>query len=67
MSDIFETDIDDQAENLSSLEDNEGEVVETENLVIDYPLYHIKLEYSNETLYARTPGNIALYASQEKE
>ena len=29
MSDIFETDIDDQAENLSNLEDNEGEVVET--------------------------------------
>ena len=64
MSDIFETDIDDEAENLSSLEDNEGEVVETENLVIDYPLYHIKLEYSNETLYARTPGNIALYAGE---
>jgi hypothetical protein len=33
MSDIFETDIDDEAENLSNLEDNEGEVVETENLV----------------------------------
>ena len=64
MSDIFETDIDDENENLSSLEDNEGEVVESENLVVDYPLYHIKLEYSNETLYARTPGNQALKAGE---
>ena len=30
MSDIFETDIDDENENLSSLEDNEGEIVESE-------------------------------------
>lgn len=57
MSDIFETDIDNQAENLSSLEDNDGSIVETENLVIDYPLFHLKLEYSSETLYAKTPNN----------
>ena len=49
MSDIFETDIDNLNENLSSLEDNESEIIETENLVFDYPLYHIKLEYSSET------------------
>lgn len=58
MSDIFETDIDDDV-NLSSLEDNDSEVIESENLVIDYPLYHIKLEYSSETLYAKT-NNIQL-------
>ena len=45
MSDIFESDIDDENENLSSLEDNDSEVVESENLVVDYPLYHIKLEF----------------------
>ncbi len=59
MSDIFETDIDDEV-NLSNLEDNDTAVVETENLVIDYPLYHIKLEYSSETLYAKTNNNIQL-------
>ena len=60
MSDIFETDIDNLNENLSSLEDNESEIIETENLVFDYPLYHIKLEYSSETLYAKTQGNLKL-------
>ena len=64
MSDIFETDIDDENENLSSLEDSDSEIVETENLVVDYTLYHIKLEYSNETLYAKTPGNYALYPGE---
>lgn len=61
MSDIFESDIDNQNENLSSLEDND-EVFETENLVVDFPLYHIKLEYSCETLYARTPNNLKVAA-----
>lgn len=64
MSDIFETDIDNLNENLSNLEDNEGTIVETENLVFDYPLYHIKLEYSSETLYAKTPGNYKLNAGE---
>lgn len=58
MSDFFENDIED--ENLSNLEDGDTQVVETENLVIDYPLYHIKLEYSSETLYAKTPDNLKL-------
>ena len=57
MSDIFETDIDNQNENLASLEDNDaGAVVETE-IIVDYPLYHLKLDYSNETLYAKTSNN----------
>jgi cell fate regulator YaaT (PSP1 superfamily) len=62
MSDIFESDIDDENENLSSLEDNEEHVEEVENLVIDFPLYHIKLEYSCETLYAKAPDKIELKA-----
>lgn len=62
MSDIFESDIDEENENLQNLEDNEGNAVETENLVIDFPLYHIKLEYSSETLYAKTQNNLKLQA-----
>ena len=57
MSDIFETDIDDENENLSSLEDNDIAEATSENLVFDYPLYHLKLDYSCETLYAKTPDN----------
>lgn len=62
MSDIFESDIDDENENLQSLEDNDTSVTETENFVIDFPLYHIKLEYSSETLYAKTQNNLKLEA-----
>lgn len=62
MSDIFESDIDDENENLSSLEDGDTSIVETENLVIDFPLYHIKLDYSSETLYAKTQNNLKLKA-----
>jgi len=60
MSDIFETDIDNENENLSSLEDNDVSQVIESDIVVDYPLYHIKLEYSSETLYARTPNNFPL-------
>ncbi|MBR5646738.1 MAG: hypothetical protein IKX23_08885 [Treponema sp.] len=62
MSDIFESDIDDENENLSNLEDNEEHVEEVENLVIDFPLFHIKLEYSCETLYAKAPEKTELKA-----
>jgi cell fate regulator YaaT (PSP1 superfamily) len=60
MSDIFETDIDNENENLSNLEDSDVSQVIESDIVVDYPLYHIKLEYSSETLYARTPNNIPL-------
>ena len=46
MSDIFETDIDDESENLASLEDSDVGITPTEKLVFDYPLHHLKLEYS---------------------
>ena len=54
MSDIFETDIDQDSESLASLEDNDGRQQESENIVIDYQLYLLKLEYSSETIYAKT-------------
>ena len=55
MSDIFESDIDEENENLSSLEDNDIKIEEEENLIFDYPLYNLKLDYSSETLYAKSP------------
>lgn len=57
MSDIFESDIENQAENLSSLEDNTNAVVESDIIDIDFPLYLIKLDYSCETLYGKTPNS----------
>ena len=60
MSDIFETDIDDDGENLASLEDNDVRVTESENIVFDYPLYLLKLEYSSETIYAKAPEKTEL-------
>ena len=60
MSDIFETDIDDDSENLASLEDNDVRITESENIVFDYPLYLLKFEYSSETIYAKAPENTEL-------
>ena len=54
MSDIFETDIDNDSENLASLEDSDFGITEGENIIFDYPLYLLKLEYSSETIYAKT-------------
>jgi len=63
MSDIFETDIDNENENLSSLEDTDVTETSSENLVFDFPLYHIKLDYSSETLYAKAPeGKVQISA-----
>lgn len=53
MSDIFENDIDKESENLSSLEDD---IQETSDFVSDKPLYHLKLEYSSESLYSKIQG-----------
>lgn len=52
MSDIFENDIDDEAENLSALEDNDIETQE-EDLVFSQPLFVLKLAYSCESIYAK--------------
>lgn len=60
MSDIFESDIDSDNENLASLEDNTSAIQETEALVIDFPLYLLKLAYSCETIYAKAPEKTEL-------
>ena len=60
MSDIFETDIDNNNDNLDSLEDNEGRVSESETIVFDYPLYLLKLGYSSETIYAKALDKMTL-------
>ena len=60
MSDIFETDIDDDSEALASLEDNESTSSDNEDIVINEPLYHLKLGYSCETLYAKVSDKMKL-------
>ena len=60
MSDIFESDIDSDNENLASLEDNTSAILETEALDIDFPLYLLKLAYSCETIYAKAPEKTEL-------
>lgn len=62
MSDIFETDIDNEAENLAALEDKEERTSETTSIVVDFPLYHLKLDYSCETIYAKAPDKVTITA-----
>ncbi len=56
MSSEFNDDI--HAEDLSSLEDPQSEVVDVQAGAYVYPspLYHLKLEYSSESLYATHPS-----------
>ena len=63
MSDIFESDIDSDNENLASLEDNTSAIQETEALDIDFPLYLLKLAYSCETIYAKAPEKTELQSA----
>ena len=57
MSDIFENDIDDESENLEALEDAVDESDQGEaDFTPDKPLYHLKLEYSRESIYATAGG-----------
>lgn len=60
MSDIFEQDINDENEDLSSLEDNDyrGNDTVDENFVYPNPLFLTKLEYSSEGVYISLPKNI---------
>jgi cell fate regulator YaaT (PSP1 superfamily) len=60
MGDIFENDIDKESENLSALEDSSSESDDIGEFVFDKPLYHLKLEYSSEGLYATLDKNIEL-------
>ena len=57
MSDIFENDIDDESENLEALEDVADESDQGDaDFTPDKPLYHLKLEYSRESIYATDGG-----------
>ncbi|MGL4982759.1 MAG: PSP1 domain-containing protein [Treponemataceae bacterium] len=59
MSEIFDNQIDDI--DLSLLEDGEGEKhISTENYVFPTPLYRLKLEYSNESIYATIQGSLTV-------
>ena len=51
------SDFEDMHEDLSKLEDPQGETIEvaTGNFVYPDPMYHLKLEYSSESLYATHP------------
>jgi cell fate regulator YaaT (PSP1 superfamily) len=60
MGDIFENDIDEDNENLSALEDAVDTAEESsDGFIFDKPLYHLKLTYSCESLYA-TAGKSGL-------
>ena len=57
MGDIFENDIDDESENLEALEDAADESDQGDaDFTPDKPLYHLKLEYSRESIYATAGG-----------
>jgi len=58
MSDIFEHDIDNESEDLYSLEDNNTVIEDTSSFVFPDVLYKIKLEYSSEGLYATVPDGL---------
>ncbi len=62
MSDIFERDIDNDTEDLYSLEDKvyNTDTEDTSNFVFPPDLYKIKLEYSSEGVYATTPEGMIL-------
>jgi Uncharacterized homolog of PSP1 len=65
MGDIFENDIDDDNENLSALEDSVEMMEEnTDGFTYDKPLYHLKLVYSCESLYAASGKSGTLNAGE---
>lgn len=60
MSDIFEQDIDSDNQDLSSLEDDVIDSRYTGSFVYSQDLYKLKLEYSNEGIYASIPDGMDL-------
>ena len=59
MSDIFEQVIDDESENIENLEDNSNYEKNSGSYVFPKNLVKLKLEYSNEGLYAMLPDDEA--------
>ncbi len=60
MSDIFESDIEKEDVNLNSLEDNETSDDSKDRIDFDKPLLQLRLEYSSESLYAKTNDKLNL-------
>ncbi len=63
MSDIFETELDEDEAELRRLEDSDGEVYDSGyggDYVFPHPLYRFKLEYSSEAVYATAPKKLVL-------
>lgn len=58
MSDIFENELDDENINLSSLEDTDADLSESEYIDFDKPLLVLKMDHSSETLFARADRNL---------
>lgn len=59
MSDIFESDIEDEV-NLNSLEDNDTRDDSSERVNFDKPLFQLRLEYSSESLFAKPNDSLNL-------
>lgn len=58
MSDIFGNDIDDNEYDLAALENGDGNENSDDNTyVFDKPLYHLKLDYSKESVFAAIEPN----------
>ena len=57
MSDIFENDIDVENENLENLEDSDFSG-NNESYNFEHPLIQLKLDYSSESIYAKTENNL---------
>jgi cell fate regulator YaaT (PSP1 superfamily) len=65
MGDIFENDIDNENENLAALEDSAYETEDNnDGFTFDKPLYHLKLMYSCESVYAASSNIGALNAGE---
>src|SRR5574344_2293048 len=62
MSDIFEQDIDEDGEDLSSLRDTGHSVDSSDNgnVVFPDPLFKLRLDYSCEGIYATIPSGMTL-------
>ena len=63
MSDIFETETDEDEDELRELEDSEGDGYDEEaggSYVFPHPLYRLKLDYSSEAVYATAPKKLVL-------
>ncbi len=63
MSDIFETETDEDEAELRQLEDSDAEGYEEDsggNYVFPHPLYRLKLDYSSEAVYATAPKKLVL-------